>query len=85
MLLAERSTGHIVEVLDLRALFNPHEAAVKARAHYGEEAQEPEDFRKADLVFQSGEPLPRCWIDPHYRDEKIRRTPRTSGPPSARE
>lgn len=78
MLLAEKSTGHIVEVLDLRQLFNPHEAAVKARAHYGEEAQEPEDFAKSDLGFQSGEPLPRCWTDPHYRDAKIRRTFHTS-------
>lgn len=74
MYLAERSTHHLVEVLDLESLFNPLEPAVTARSHYGEEAQEPERFRKADLAFPSGEPLPRCWTDSHYRDTGIRRT-----------
>lgn len=73
MLLTERSSGHIVEVLDVRALVNPHEMAVKARADYGEEAQPPERFAKATLCFPSGEPLPACWTDPHYRDDEIER------------
>lgn len=37
----------------------------------GEEQQDPEKFQKADLVFLSGEELPRCWSAPHYRDSKI--------------
>lgn len=73
MLLTQCSTGHLLEVLDLRALSNPHEAALMARKNYGEEAQEPERFRKTDLQFPSGEALPRCWTDPHYRDDAIRR------------
>lgn len=67
MLLAERSTGHLVEILDLKALFNPFEATVKGCLHFGEEAQDPEQFGKTDLHFPSGEALPRCWTDPNYR------------------
>jgi hypothetical protein len=37
------------------------------RFHAGEELQEPERFAKADLSFPSGEPLPRCWLDPGYQ------------------
>jgi len=67
MYLAEQKTGHLVEVADLRALFNPNAAEVRGRVHYGEEAQEPESFRKSGLRFPSGETLPRCWVDPDYR------------------
>ena len=73
MYLKERTTGHLVEVVDLQALFNPHDDKVRSRLHYGEEAQDPEDYRKTDLRFPSGEKLPQCWIDPHYRDPESRR------------
>ena len=32
-----------------------------------------EKFAKADLQFPSGEPLPRCWLDAHYRDQELKR------------
>lgn len=70
MYLAERQTGHLVEVTDLKALFNPNSTDVRGRVHYGEEAQEPEPFRKSELLFPSGEPLPRCWVDPDYRSHR---------------
>ncbi|MEX0603782.1 MAG: acetyltransferase [Marinobacter sp.] len=72
MLLAEKSTGHIVEVLDLHALFDPLKTTVKASLHYGEEAQDPESFDKAGLKFPSGEALPTCWTDPDYRHKQVR-------------
>ena len=72
MYLIEKSTGHLLEIVDLKALFDPFETTVPSRAHYGEEIQPPEDIAKAVLAFPSGESLPRCWIDPHYRNEKIR-------------
>jgi len=25
------------------------------------------------VVFPSGEPLPQCWVDIHYRDAEVRR------------
>lgn len=73
MFLNERSTGHLVEVLSLRDLFNPYDAELAGRYHYGEEVQDPEKFKKAELIFPSGEDLPRCWTDPHYRDDEVQR------------
>lgn len=67
MLLAEKATGHVIEVLDQHGLYDPLEKTVKGSLHYGEEAQDPEQFLKKDLAFPSGEPLPQCWIDPDYR------------------
>jgi hypothetical protein len=74
MFLKHGSTGKLVEVLSIRDLFNPMHASLVGRYHAGEELQDPESFAKADLVFCSDEPLPRCWTDVHYRDhETLRR------------
>lgn len=72
MLLAEKSTGHLIEVLDVPALVDPMEATVKCSLHYGEEAQDPEQFDKAGLKFPSGESLPLCWMEPNYRRDNKR-------------
>ncbi len=68
MYLRHRPSGDLVEVLDLRALFDPCRERVVGRFHWGEELQDPAGFAKAELEFPSGEPLPRCWVDPHYRE-----------------
>ncbi|MFM7731916.1 MAG: acetyltransferase [Cyanobium sp.] len=60
--------GSLVEVLDFKALIDPFATSVEARIHGGEELQDPHHFAKAELSFPSGEALPRCWIDSHYRD-----------------
>ncbi len=70
MLLKQRSNGHLLEVVDLHDLFNVFQEKVIARDQVGEEMQEPEVYRKTDVIFLSGEELPRCWTDPHYRDEE---------------
>jgi len=67
MFLKERNSQDLVEVLDTDALFDPCKAALTGRLHAGEELQEPETFAKANLLFPSDEPLPRCWLDPNYR------------------
>lgn len=67
MLLAEKSTGHVIEVLDIQALLDPLDSTVRGSLHYGEEAQDPELFAKSELSFPSGEALPQCWTDPDYR------------------
>ena len=67
MFLKEKE-GHLVEVLSLNDLFNPNHETVVGRLHFGEEMQDPEKFAKSDLVFPSGETLPQCWMDVHYRD-----------------
>ncbi len=68
MYLKHEPSGDMVEILDMDKLFDPFAAEVKGRFHAGEEMQEPAPFRKVDLVFPSGESLPRCWTDPHYRE-----------------
>ncbi|MGD2083822.1 MAG: acetyltransferase [Chromatiales bacterium] len=73
MYVKEISSGRLVEVLSLPDLFNPQHSRLVGRFHAGEELQDPEQFAKADLEFPSGESLPRCWTDPHYRDEELRR------------
>jgi hypothetical protein len=62
------ANGSLVEVLDFKALIDPFATTVEARIHGGEELQDPHHFEKAELSFPSGEALPRCWIDSHYRD-----------------
>jgi hypothetical protein len=67
MFVAEKATGHLIEVLDTQALFDPHVQEVRGSLHYGEEAQDQESFAKSDLAFPSGEALPVCWTNPDYR------------------
>lgn len=71
MFLKEKNTGHLVEVLSLKDLFDPYNDKLVGRYHYGEEVQDPDKFAKRDLLFLSGEALPVCWTDPHYRDAEI--------------
>lgn len=73
MFLKHRDTGRLVEVLSLRDLFNPIHPTLVGRYHAGEELQEPEMFAKGDLIFLSDEPLPKCWVDVHYRDDELHR------------
>ena len=73
MYLKEAATGHLVEVLDMHQLADPYVQQLLGRYHAGEDLPDPEPFDKARLVFPSGEPLPRCWRDPHYRDTELRR------------
>lgn len=67
MYLKHQQTGNLVEVVDTAALFDPFRDRLEGRLHAGEELQEVEVFAKADLVFPSGESLPRCWVDGNYR------------------
>lgn len=72
MLLKDSSSGHLVEVMNLLELLNPFEARTQVQFQYGEEAHQPEYIRKDHLCFPSGEALPRCWLDSHYRDREQR-------------
>jgi hypothetical protein len=56
----------LVEVLDLKQLFDPFATGVLGRVHAGEEMQDPQEVSKSSLNFPSGEALPRCWVDPAY-------------------
>jgi hypothetical protein len=72
MFLNEKPTGHMVEILNLSELFNPYQHKLKGRYQCGEEMQDEESFKKEQLEFLSGEQLPQCWLDPHYRDHELR-------------
>ncbi|MEW7976506.1 MAG: acetyltransferase [Candidatus Sedimenticola endophacoides] len=74
MFLKHAGNGRVVEVLGLSDLFNPVHAQLAGRYHVGEELQDPEKFAKSELVFLSGEALPRCWLDRHYRDHELHRS-----------
>ncbi|NJL42550.1 MAG: acetyltransferase [Pseudanabaena sp. SU_2_4] len=67
MFLQHKRSGDLVEVLTLQELYNPCKGEIIGRMHAGEEMQDPEAFDKSEMRFPSGEPLPRCWLDPNYR------------------
>ena len=68
MFLRQKNTQKLIEVLSQTDLFNPNHVTVVGRYHAGEEMQDPENFPKAEIEFPSGEGLPRCWLDSHYRE-----------------
>lgn len=68
MLLYDKETESLIEVLDVQALVNPVESKISASRQTGEEEQPPEEFAKDALSFPSGENLPRCWMDANYRE-----------------
>jgi len=67
MLLQEKESGDLVEILDIQNLISPAQNHVLGRIQAGEEEQDPANFEKYKLVFPSGEVLPRCWIDENYK------------------
>ena len=73
MFLNERKRGELVEVISNDDLFNPFHEELLGRYNHGEEAQDPEWFKKSELSFMSGEDLPLCWTNSHYRDSEISR------------
>ena len=68
MFLMQKNSEKLVEVLSLSDLFNPNHDQIVGRFHAGEELQDAESFPKDEMSFPSGEALPLCWLDPHYRE-----------------
>jgi hypothetical protein len=68
MFLYHKSANCLVEILEVQDLWNSSVPMVMGRFHAGEELQDPELFTKSHLMFPSGEPLPLCWLDSHYRE-----------------
>ena len=68
MLLMEKDTGHLIEVLEPTEVFDPFKDSFTGRLDVGEDVAEPDSFEKKMVCFLSGENLPRCWVDPNYRD-----------------
>ena len=68
MFLKHVPSGDLVEVIDLPDVINPNSPTIRARSHSGDVIQRPENFLKTELAVPSGESLPRCWVDGHYRE-----------------
>ncbi|MEH2425712.1 MAG: acetyltransferase [Nostoc sp.] len=69
MLLQLKDTGELVKILEIQELLDPNNDVVHGRQQEGEEEQPPNPFKKENLVFPSGEVLPRCWLDADYRHD----------------
>ncbi|NEO28312.1 MAG: acetyltransferase [Kamptonema sp. SIO4C4] len=69
MFLEQKSTGYLIEVINLENLYKPSVPEVTGRSHAGEEKQDLDLYQKQDLRFPSGESLPQCWLNPYYRVE----------------
>jgi hypothetical protein len=68
MFLQDKNSATLIEIQDLETLFNPLKNEIEGRIQEGQEEQDATWFAKQDLTFASGEDLPRCWIDPNYRN-----------------
>ncbi|MGB7443844.1 MAG: acetyltransferase [Coleofasciculaceae cyanobacterium] len=73
MLLKHKPSGDLIEVLRSDELSNPCRSAITGRIQAGEEMQDPESFSKSELIFPSGESLPTCWLDAHYREQELKK------------
>ena len=69
MLLMEKETGHLIEVIEPTEVFDPFKDSFTGRLDFGEDVAEPDSFKKVMVSFLSGENLPLCWVDPDYRDK----------------
>jgi hypothetical protein len=67
MLLKSKQDGALVEILDFEALISPAHSKISGKIQSGQEEQDPEEFNKQDLIFPSGEALPKCWLDADYK------------------
>ncbi len=68
MFMKHKRSGDLIEIVELTELIDPFKEKATGRFHSGEELQDAEPFNKDELVFTSGEVLPQCWVDSHYRD-----------------
>jgi len=73
MFLKNRTNDEMIDVIDTNELTDVYQNTVNVRYQAGEELQDAEIINKSELMFLSGEELPRCWTDPHYRDDKFKR------------
>ncbi len=73
MFLQQKLNHEMLEVLSLNELFDPFNETLIGRYQHGEEVQDPEKFKKTNLQFLSGEELPECWLNAHYRDNELTR------------
>ncbi|BAT55486.1 hypothetical protein NOS3756_44730 [Nostoc sp. NIES-3756] len=67
MFLQIRDSSDLVKIVDIQELIDPNIKTVHGKDQKGQEEQDTDSFKKENLVFPSGESLPRCWLDANYR------------------
>jgi len=68
MFLRDTKSNDLVYVVTVKELTDPFSSSMTVRFQAGEEEGDPVSVGKGDLRFPSGEGLPTCWLDPHYRE-----------------
>ncbi len=71
MLLKHKTTGRLVEIIDILELTNPDDAQLVGCILWGEDLPDPENFDKSELCFPSGEELPKCWSDESFQEDEV--------------
>lgn len=71
MFVQHKRTKNLIEVLTMQELYDPFSLEIIGQSHSGEELQDETSYIKSELMFPSGEELPLCWVDPHYRETKV--------------
>lgn len=67
MFVKNLTSGDLAQVDDMVQLTDPYTKTVMLHYFAGEEMGDTFSANKDDFVFPSGEKLPKCWVDPHYR------------------
>ena len=68
MLLQIKDSSELVKLTDIQELIDPNLDTVQGQKQQGQEEQAVDAFKKENLVFPSGESLPRCWLDVNYKN-----------------
>jgi hypothetical protein len=71
MFLVDKKSGDLIRIEDVEELFDPFARSVNGRDQVGEEEQDSARYAKDQLVFPSGESLPRCWLDVKYARARV--------------
>ncbi|OKH39667.1 acetyltransferase [[Phormidium ambiguum] IAM M-71] len=66
MFLKNKQTGTLIKIQDTESLINPNQQEISGKDQAGQEEQNTATYNKQELVFPSGESLPRCWLDANY-------------------
>ncbi|MFB2937929.1 acetyltransferase [Aerosakkonemataceae cyanobacterium BLCC-F154] len=66
MLLKSKQDGTLIKIQDTESLINPNQQEIIGKDQAGQEEQNPATYSKQELIFPSGESLPRCWLDSNY-------------------
>lgn len=68
MLLQIKDSSELVKLAEIHELIDPNRDTVQGQKQRGQEEQPVDSIKKENLVFPSGESLPRCWLDANYKN-----------------